>query len=91
MRLLAWEEGAAKRLRFHSQNFFDQQLRETVDGQAERDNGGVAVQLTRPDGKSFDLKTDLVFPTEHVRRIVAAARDGKTLLELALYDGSDNG
>jgi hypothetical protein len=91
LRATSWEEGAAKRLRFHSQNFFDQQLRETVDGQAERDNGGVAVQLTRPDGKSFDLKTDLVFPTEHVRRIIAAARDGKTLLELAVYDGSDNG
>ena len=91
LRATSWEEGAAKRLRFHSQNFFDQQLRETVDGQAERDNDGVAVKLTQPDGKSFDLKADLVFPTEHVRRIIAAARDGKTLLELAVYDGSDNG
>jgi hypothetical protein len=91
LRATSWEEGAAKRLRFHSQNFFDQQLRETVDGQAERDNDSVAVQLTQPDGKSFDLKTDVVFPTEHVRRIIAAARDGKTLLELAVYDGSDNG
>src|SRR5262245_19347398 len=91
LRATSWEEGAAKRLRFHSQNFFDQQLRETVDGQAERDNGGVAVKLTQPDGKSFDLNTDLVFPTEHVRRIVAAARDSKTLLELTVYDGSDNG
>jgi envelope integrity protein B len=91
LRATSWEEGAAKRLRFHSQNFFDQRLRETVDGQAERDNGGVAVKLTQPDGKAFDLRTDLVFPTEHVRRIIAAARDGKTLLELAVYDGSDNG
>jgi len=91
LRATSWEEGAAKRLRFHSQNFFDQQLRETVDGQAERDNDSVAVQLTQPDGKSFDLKPDVVFPTEHVRRIIAAARDGKTLLELAVYDGSDNG
>jgi hypothetical protein len=91
LRATSWEEGAAKRLRFHSQNFFDQQLRETVDGQAERDNGGVVVKLSQPDGKSFDLNADLVFPTEHVRRIIAAARDGKTLLELAVYDGSDNG
>src|SRR5262245_20344110 len=28
LRATSWEEGAAKRLRFHSQNFFDQQLRE---------------------------------------------------------------
>jgi len=91
LRATSWEEGAAKRLRFHSQNFFDQQLRETVDGEAERDNDGVAVKLSQPDGKSFDLKTDLVFPTEHVRRIIAAAREGQTLLELTVYDGSDNG
>lgn len=91
LRATSWEEGAAKRLRFHSQNFFDQQLRETVDGEAERDNDGVAVKLSQPDGKSFDLKTDLVFPTEHVRRIIAAAREGRTLLELTVYDGSDNG
>ena len=33
----------------------------------------------------------LVFPTEHMRRIIAAARDGKTLLEVAVFDGSDTG
>jgi EipB-like len=32
-----------------------------------------------------------VFPTEHIRRIVVAAREGKTLLELPVYDGSESG
>ena len=32
-----------------------------------------------------------MFPTEHVRRIIAAAREGKTLLQVAVYDGSDTG
>ena len=32
-----------------------------------------------------------MFPTEHVRRIIAAARDGKTLLQVSVYDGSDTG
>ena len=91
LRATSWEEGNARRLRFHTQNYFDDQLRDTVDGQAEREEGGVAVKLTKPGEKAFDLKTDLVFPTEHVRRIIAAARGGKTLLELAVYDGSDNG
>ena len=91
LRATSWEQGDAKRLRFHSQNYFDDQLRETVDGQAEREEGGVAVRLTRPAEKALDLKTDLVFPTEHVRRIIAAARAGNTLLQLAVYDGSDNG
>ena len=33
----------------------------------------------------------MVFPTEHVRRIIAAARDGKTVHEAVVYDGSESG
>jgi hypothetical protein len=51
----------------------------------------VAVRLTKPSDKRVDFKTELVFPTEHVRRIIAAARDGKTLLQLVVFDGSDTG
>jgi len=91
LRATSWEDGAAKRLRFHSQNYFNESLRDAVDGQAERKQGGVAVQLTEPKDKKLDLKSDLVFPTEHVRRIIAAAKEGKTLLQLAVYDGSDTG
>ena len=91
LRATSWEDGAAKRLRFHSQNFFDQNLRDQVDGQAERESNGVEVQLTEPGHKKLDLKKDVVFPTEHVRRIIDAAREGKTLLQLAVYDGSDSG
>jgi hypothetical protein len=91
LRATSWEEGAAKRLRFHSQNYFDQQLRDSVDGEAERENGRVAVRLTKPADKLLDLKGDVVFPTEHIRRIIAAAKDGKTLYQVSVYDGSDNG
>ena len=92
LRATSWEEGAAKRLRFHSQNYFDEQLARLGrrPGRA-RAQGGVAVQLTKPGDKKLDLKTELVFPTEHVRRIIAAAREGKTLLQVAVYDGSDTG
>ena len=31
------------------------------------------------------------FPTEQIQRIVAAAKEGKSVLELTVYDGSDNG
>lgn len=91
LRATSWEDGGARRLRFHSQNFFDDSLRDQVDGQAEREAGGVAVELKSPGEKKLDLKTDLAFPTEHVRRIIAAARDGKTLLQVSVYDGSDTG
>ena len=91
LRATSWEDGAGKRLRFHSQNYFDEALRDKVDGQAERDDDGIAVELKEPGEKKLDMKNELVFPTEHVRRIIAAARDGKTLMQVSVYDGSDTG
>ncbi len=91
LRATSWEEGEAKRLRFTSENYLDQKLRETVDGQAERANKGVGISLTKPSSKSVSLDAEVLFPTEHVRHIIAAARSGKTLLEAVVYDGSDTG
>jgi hypothetical protein len=91
LRATSWEDGTGKRLRFHSQNYFDQALRDSVDGQAERDGDGIAVELKEPGEKKLDMKNELVFPTEHVRRIIAAAREGKTLMQVSVYDGSDTG
>ncbi len=92
LRATSWEEGEAKRLRFMSENYLDQQLREKVDGEAEReDKGAIDVKLTKPSSKSLQLDSQVLFPTEHVRHIIAAARQGKTLLEAKVYDGSDSG
>ena len=32
-----------------------------------------------------------MFPTEQIQHIIAAAREGKSILEQTVYDGSDNG
>jgi hypothetical protein len=91
LRASTWEEGKAKSLRFNSQSYLNDQLRESVDGYAQRGQDGLGVRLTKPGTRSFDLSSNLVFPTEHVRQIIAAAREGKTLLEASVYDGSETG
>lgn len=91
LRSATWESGAATSYRFNSQNLLDERQVESVDGEAERGLGGVAVNLTKPARKNFQMDSDMVFPTEHMRRIIAAARAGKTLLTLPVYDGSENG
>ena len=91
LRTITWEDGTATSYRFQSENLLDQKQIEMVDGQAERRSNGVAVNLTKPGRKKFDAEADLVFPTEHMRRIIAAARAGQTILELPVYDGSENG
>jgi hypothetical protein len=91
LRATTWEDGAGRRLLFHSQNYLDNKLRDAVDGRAERVANGIDVKLTKPSDKSLDYRVDLVFPTEHVRRIIDAGRAGKTLLEVVVYDGSESG
>jgi hypothetical protein len=91
LRTITWEDGTATSYRFQSQNLIDENQVETVDGQADRRSDGVAVNLTKPGRKKFDTDAGVVFPTEHMRRIIAAARAGKAMLELPVYDGSENG
>jgi hypothetical protein len=91
LRSNTWEEGAGKSYKFNSENYLNQRLVEAVNGKAERHAGMVALALTKPKEHKLDLDAGIVFPTEHVRRIIVAAREGKTILEFPVYDGSDGG
>jgi len=90
LRTSTWEEGDGKSFRFQSQNYMDDKRVSEVDGQADRAKEKVAVKLTKPGGKKFDAG-NVVFPTEHMRLLIEAARAGKTLLEVNVYDGSESG
>jgi hypothetical protein len=90
LRTTTWEEGEGKSFRFKSQNYMDQQQIGEVDGSADRERSGVAVKLSKPEDKNFDAGT-VVFPTEHMRLLIEAARAAKSLLEVQVYDGSETG
>ncbi len=91
LRSTTWEDGAAKAYQFVSQNYLNQQLLDAVDGRAERRQSVVAVTLSKPKDKKLDLEASVIFPTEHVRRILDAARENKSILEVPVYDGSESG
>jgi hypothetical protein len=91
LRSNTWEDAGAKVYRFSSQNYLNQQLMDAVDGKAERHTGGIAVTLAKPAQRKLDLDAKVVFPTEHVRRVIQAAREGMTILEFPIFDGSENG
>ena len=91
LRSTTWEDGAAQKFVFKSQNYLNETLTDSVDGQAERQDGKVAVSLTKPADRKFDLDAATAFPTQHMRRIIAAARDNKSIVELPVYDGSEKG
>lgn len=91
LRSTTWEDAAAKKFRFNSENLLNDQQTDAVDGHAERDAKSVSVSLTKPSRKNFTEPVDAVFPTEHMRRIIEAARQGKTILSFPVYDGSESG
>lgn len=91
LRSTTWENAEATKFRFNSENLLNDKVTDTVDGSAERGASGVKVDLKKPTSKSFSVPADIVFPTEHMRRIIEAARAGKTILEFPVYDGSDGG
>jgi hypothetical protein len=91
LRSTSWEDGAGKSYRFKIDSRMNETDTSPVDGVAERTGDHITVKLKQPEVKTFTLDGSTVFPTEQIQRIVAAAREGKSVLELTVYDGSDNG
>ena len=91
LRSTSWEDGAGKSYRFKIDARMNDVDSNVVDGVAERTGDHITVKLKQPETKTFTLDGSAVFPTEQIQRIVAAAREGKSVLELTVYDGSDNG
>jgi hypothetical protein len=91
LRSTTWEGADAKSFKFTSQNFVDQNLVDSVDGRAEREPTKTAVALEKPQQKSLSLAAGVVFPTEHMVRVIKAARAGQSVLNFPVYDGSETG
>lgn len=86
-----WEAADGGSYRFRIENRSNDSDPVITDGVAERTGEGITVRLKRPAEKTFKIDGDTIFPTEQVKRVIEAAREGKSVLELKVYDGSDNG
>jgi hypothetical protein len=91
LRSTSWEDAQGKSYRFKIDSRSNDSESAPVDGMAERTGDHITVKLKQPEAKTFTLDGSTVFPTEQIQRIIAAAKEGKSLLELTVYDGSDNG
>ena len=91
LRSTSWEDGEGKSYRFKISTRMNDADSSPVDGIAERSGDHITVKLQQPEAKTFTLDGTTVFPTEQIQRIISAAREGKSVLELMVYDGSDNG
>jgi len=86
------EDTEGKSYDFKVQTTVDDGAAETVDGKASRSGGGpLSVQLAKPRKGKLVLGTDIVFPTAHLKQILAAAKAGEHLLQVKVFDGSETG
>lgn len=91
LRSTSWEDADGKSYRFKIETRMNDNAPAAVDGAAERSGNTITVKLKLPKAKTFTLDPGTVFPTDQIRRIIAAAKAGKSVLELIVYDGSDDG
>ena len=91
LRTASFESGDGKTLRFRNDSIA-QGSSTTVDGTAERRPGpALAVKLTVPRRQNVTLDGEAVFPNAQMKDILVAAREGRSSIQMRLFDGSDDG
>jgi hypothetical protein len=92
MHSATFEDADGRNFDFKVQTSIDSGTAEAIDGKAWKSGSGrLSVNLTKPKRGKIELDSGVVFPTEHLKRILAAAEAGENLLEVKVYDGSETG
>jgi hypothetical protein len=91
VRTATFEAGDGLTMRFRTDSEMEGVPDDKVDGEAEVKGDGIAVRLREPRPETLSLPARAVFPTEHMKRILEAARAGKATYAVKMYDGSDTG
>ena len=92
LRSTTFESGSGESFRFLTQNYLNSSLNEETNGIAQRESKArTEVALSKPQAKRFDLPPDVLFPTEHLKRVIEAAESGLRSLEAPVFGGSESG
>jgi len=90
-RSTSWEAPDGNTMRFGTKQYINSNLADDVQGKAQKGADGTAGTATfsKPDDQSFELPARAVFPVEHTKRIVTAAREGTVMDRTVVFDGSE--
>jgi hypothetical protein len=92
MRSATFEDGNGRSFTFDIKTSNDQGPPDVVDGHAERQSDALlAIRLSKPNEQAIDVGNDVLFPTAHLQKIIAAAKAGAHILDVKVFDGSDDG
>ncbi len=87
---VTWESKDGRKFRFHMKQTTDEAVTSQTDGDAALDAPGSAgvAHYTTPALTERKLPRGTLFPMAHTAAIIGAARDGKTIVNLPLFDGT---
>ncbi len=91
MRTTSFEDVRAGSFDFVNQNLVDGRTIEDTKGVAHHEGDATRVKIVGRVGGAIDLPAPVRFPTEHMVDLLEAARAGRSVAEIDLFDGSDAG
>jgi hypothetical protein len=91
MHSATFEDGEAHSFAFNVTNSSDNGGTGVIDGRAVKQATALAIQISKPARETIDVDQEVLFPTEHLKHIIAAARAGQNLFGAKVFDGSDDG
>ncbi len=91
MRSATFEDPDEKNFSFNVTTSIDNGSNETIDGRASKKQDALAIHISKPARETREVDQSVLFPTEHLEQILAAARAGEHLLGVKVFDGSDDG
>lgn len=87
----SFEDAEGKSMRFRFEPLGEPRTPTVVGSAVRGADDDMRVELTKPAAKAIDLGHDVLFPTQHVERLIEAARNGGGLVQARVYDGSETG
>jgi hypothetical protein len=92
MRSATFEDAEGTSFSFDVKTTVDSNPPDVVDGRASKQKSDLlAIQLSKPASQNINVGSDVLFPTAHLKRIIAAGKAGQRMLEVKVFDGSDDG
>jgi len=87
----SFEDADGKSMRFEVESQGGQET-PPVAGTATRDaHDDMHVVLTKPSAKSIAFGQNVLFPTQHIEKLIEVAKAGGGVVQARVYDGSDTG
>jgi EipB-like len=91
VRATSFEAADGKSMRFQVDSKGLQETPPIVGTATRGGDDDMRVVLTKPSPKALDFGHDVLFPTQHIEKLIEAAKHGGGAIQARVYDGSDTG